>query len=391
MVLGINQFMQLYRCKTLNKDGDVVGRKIFADEHADLFEVFKKSELVFISKTEHKSSIRNPITDFTLPFFRSLTQLVKNRLNLIDALKIIASLLKNEEKRLIVETIMSQIKSGKTFSSALSDFNRYFDKLTIKTIEISEKTAELSEAMDRIVEHLEASVKLKNKIKESIRYPIILLGVIFLVFLFWIFVLVPKFAELFVEINIQPPLISRIIIKFSHFVINHSWIILSCIIAGSFFVLRYFHSRSWISSKIPILSKMQRESKVYNFFTGMEIMLHEKVNLIEALECMSDTIPQLNITIESIKSGNTLTTGLKKSKFLNDYELSIIKTGEQSGDLWPAFKSVSDIAKQNIEHISQRIVAVIQPIAISLMGSLLIFIVIALINPLYSNLDLGTM
>ena len=176
--------MHFYECKALNKDGDIIGKKIFADENSDFFEIFKKSELIFISKTERRFSIKNPVSDFKLPFFKNLMQLTKNRLNLIESLKIIKTLFRNEEAQLIIETITEQIKSGKNLSMALLEFPRYFNKLTIKTIEISEKTAELSESIEKIVEHLEAQQNLKNKLKESVRYPIILFGFICFVFFF---------------------------------------------------------------------------------------------------------------------------------------------------------------------------------------------------------------
>ena len=379
--------MHFYECKALNKDGDVIGKKIFANENSDLFEIFKKSELILISKAECRSSIKNPVPDFTLPFFKNLMQLTKNRLNLIESLKIIKTLFRNDEAQLIIETITEQIKSGKNLSMALLEFPRYFNKLTIKTIEISEKTAELPESLEKIVEHLEALQNLKNKIKESVRYPIILFGFISFVFLFWIFILVPKFAELFYEINIQPPLVSRLVIRFSKFVSENILFVVSGVGILSYVFWKKVNANKSIISKVPIISKMKREIQVFNFFTAMETMLHDKVNLLEALECMSDIIPQIPDVIESIRSGNTLTSAIGKSEILNDYELSIIKAGEQSGDLWPAFRAASDIARKNIENMSQRIISTMQPIAITFMGILLIVIVYALISPLYSNLN----
>ena len=65
----------------------------------------------------------------------------------------------------------------------------------------------------------------------------------------------------------------------------------------------------------------------------MEIMLHEKVNLIDALECIPDITPEIKMVISYIKSGVYLSEAIKKCNFLNECELSIIKTGEKSGEL----------------------------------------------------------
>ena len=218
--------MQFYNCKVLNLNGEVIYKKIFAEESTNLFDLFKKSDLLLISATNQKSLIRNPITNFTLPFFKNLSQLVNNKIELIDALKIIANLFKNEEEQLIIETIIQQICLGMNLSQALSKFGRYFDKLSLKSIEVSEKTAELPKTIERIVTHISENLKLQNKIKEAMRYPIILIIFISIAIIFWFFILVPKFVELFYELNIELPFITRVIVSISKFVTKNSLFIL---------------------------------------------------------------------------------------------------------------------------------------------------------------------
>lgn len=379
--------MKTYLCKVIGKDGEVEQIRILAKSQENLVDELKLLGYVFISKKKIKSSINNTITEFSIPFFKTLSQLVRNNLNLVISLGIVKSLFKTEESCLIVQDIIDSINSGASFSAALSSFPRFFDRLTIKTIEVSEKTAELPRALSRILEYLESSQQLRNKIKEAIRYPLIVLGVIILVMAFWIFFIVPKFAELFLEIGINPPFISRVVISFSNFISNNIYydILLLCIIG----TVCYKNKFKKLIKRIPIANKIKRESEVFHFFTSMEIMLQEKVNLIDALECLEDSFPKISLVIELIKSGNSLSCAISKMELFSYHEIAIIKSGEESGDLWPAFKSAADMAKANLEIISNRFVSIIQPIAIGVMGFLMIIIIYALIVPLYSNLDIG--
>lgn len=379
--------VQLYACKVLKKDGEITEKKIFADEDLDFYELFKKSELLFISKSIQKSSIRHPITEFTLPFFKNLAQLVKNKLNLMDALEIVKNLFKNSECQLIVDAITQQIRMGSNLSIALSKFERYFDKLSVKTIEVSEKTAELPVSLEKIVKHLDENLNLKNKIKESLRYPLVLIIFISFTFLFWIFVLVPKFAEFFHEINIQPPLMSRIVINLSKFMTNNIWGIIIVSLSLIFVTNKYFQLGRKLKQKLPIFNKINHEIQIYNFFTAMELMLCDKINLLEALECVSDTTSKVAIVIDLIKSGRTFSEALQKTKILNEYELSIINAGEHAGDLCSAFKSIAETSKQNIENVSRKMLEIIPSIAMIFIGLLLIILVYALLIPLYSNLN----
>ncbi|MBQ3945395.1 MAG: type II secretion system F family protein [Alphaproteobacteria bacterium] len=379
--------MQYFACKTLNKNGEVVAKSVFAEENFDFVEFFKKSDLLFISKMIRKSSIKKPIAGFTLPFFRNLAHLIKNKLNLLEALKIIKNLFKNEEAQAIVSTVIQQIYLGESLSQVLSKFNRYFDRVCIKSIEISEKTAELPDTLEKIVLHLEKKEKLKHRIKESMRYPIILMFFIGCVFIFWLFVLVPKFGELFSEMNVELPAISRIVISFSKMMSDHALYILS-IVVGLVFVLKYVVNKYKLTTlSSTFCGKLKRDINIYNFFVAMEIMLYDKINLLEALECTEDIIPQVREVIDSVSSGVTLLSALRRSKILNEYELSIIGAAERAGNLWSAFQSASDISRQNIENKLQRIVAFLQPIAITFIGILLVVFVYAMIFPLYSNLN----
>ena len=379
--------MQFFTCKTLNKNGEVVAKTVFAEESFDFLEFFKKSDLVFISKMIQKSSIKKPIAEFTLPFFRNLAHLIKNNLNLLEALKIIKQLFKNEECQAIVNTIIQHIYSGESLSQVLLKFDRYFDKVCVKSIEISEKTAELPNTLEKIVLHLEKNEKLKHRIKDSMRYPIILMCFIGCVFIFWLFVLVPKFAELFSEMNVELPAISRILISFSKMVSDHVLYILTAIV-GLVFAIKHIVNKYQLTKLSNIFCrKLKREINIYNFFVAMEIMLYDKINLLEALECTEDIVPQVKEVVQSIRSGVTLLSALRRSKILNEYELSIIGAAEQAGNLWSAFQSAADISRQNIENKLRRIITFLQPVAITFIGILIIIFVYAMIFPLYSNLN----
>ena len=379
--------MQFFTCKTLNKNGEVVAKTVFAEESFDFLEFFKKSDLVFISKMIQKSSIKKPIAEFTLPFFRNLAHLIKNNLNLLEALKIIKQLFKNEECQAIVNTIIQHIYSGESLSQVLLKFDRYFDKVCVKSIEISEKTAELPNTLEKIVLHLEKNEKLKHRIKDSMRYPIILMCFIGCVFIFWLFVLVPKFAELFSEMNVELPAISRILISFSKMVSDHVLYILTAIV-GLVFAIKHIVNKYQLTKLSNIFCrKLKREINIYNFFVAMEIMLYDKINLLEALECTEDIVPQVKEVVQSIRSGVTLLSALRRSKILNEYELSIIGAAERAGNLWSAFQSAADISRQNIENKLRRIITFLQPVAITFIGILIIIFVYAMIFPLYSNLN----
>ncbi|MDR1391177.1 MAG: type II secretion system F family protein [Holosporales bacterium] len=381
--------MKSFICRAIDKKGQIVEKCFFMNSDTDPFLILKNLDLTLISTRANRLNTKNPITEFTIPFLKNVKQLIKNKLDLITALTIVAQLFKNKEFRSLIYHIIDDIKSGSSFSKSLSKFERYFDMLTVKTLEISEKTAELPESLSRIISHIESESELRNKLKKAFRYPIILLFGVVLVFLFWLIVVVPQFAELFSEIGVTPPLISRIIIKLScAFKTNLFYMVAISGMLAFIFFKKLFWQKGKISSNLPIISKINRDRLVLNFFSAMEIMLQEKITLIECIECLR--IPHLKTDkiIGYINLGNSFSSALRKIGFLSDYELAIIETGERTGELCLAFKSITGIKREKLESRFKEIITMIQPITIGLIGILLIIIVYSLIIPLYSNLNL---
>ena len=379
--------MQLFKCKLLNKDGNIIDKYIFAKTYNDLKGSFSKNNIIFISAKKQKSFIRSPYTDFTIPFLKNLFQLVENKFNLLVSLEVTAKIFNNIEASLIIDYIINDIKQGVFFSEAISKFDRYFDEFTIKNIEISEKTAKLAEALKNVIEYLETDFKIHQKIKSVIKYPTILLISVVCVFLFWMFVIVPKFAELFSEMQIQLSFYTKIVIRFSNFLINNTFIIFLLISIFSLILIKYA-KLSNIYLKIPALSKIRQNLLILNFFTAMNIMIKEKINLIDCLYILENRYPKVKDIIKLIKSGTSFSISLIESNIFPNFDISIIETAEKAGNLSSAFQTIITLTRNYIENKLDEFIKLIPILAICFVGIFLIIIVCSLVIPMYSGMDL---
>ena len=381
--------MKLYSCKLLNKKGYVEYHKIFADSIDDLTQKIKDIGLETISISHKTVVLKNVTKNFAIPFFKNLQPLIENKINLIESLKITKKLFKDEEVIAIIQAILQNLANGMSFSSSLKTFNQFFDNWCIKTIEISEQTADLPTSLTQIVNHMEEHEIFVSRIKNSMKYPIMLVIFISIVFLFWFFFLVPQFANLFHEINVTPPLISRCIIACSNFAIKNLYILLSTL-SIAYFGIFHIYLKKYRNFRLKdcVFKSIKITVQKYNFFNVMATLLQNKVNLIEALECCLDITPKISKILNDIKSGSSLQKALRKYSFLNEFELSIISTGEISGNLSFAFKTLSDLSKTKAETAIRKITTNIQPTVIIILGVILIIFVIAMIIPLYSNISI---
>ena len=378
----------LYEYKAINSSFSFETGLCFAENDQDLLNIFQKKHTNLVSSIIKKSRNKKCIEKFTLPFFRSMHSLILNKVNIILALNITMSSLQDKESKAIIEHIIYSISNGLSFSKALSKFDKYFDLLTVKTIEISEKTASLADALQTIISHLENITKTKNALKNSLRYPLILVSVVLLVTLFWVFFIIPTFADLFNDLNIEIPIITKAILKFRHFCINHYYllfIIISSICGTTLFYKQY------IFDKIPFISAMKREAMAFDFFSGMHVLLKEKIDLLDALDCINAThySGKFSALKNLIKNGNSLSNSMEICGFFSNSEIAIIKSGEKAGALWPGFKTAEEISRNHIKNQSKKIINLIQPLSVLFIGCVMLIIVYSVLVPLYSNLQIN--
>jgi type II secretory pathway component PulF len=130
---------------------------------------------------------------------------------------------------------------------------------------------------------------------------------------------------------------------------------------------------------------------VLNFFYGISIMLQEKINLLDAIRSTANIDENIGISkLEGlIRDGNSLANSMRACKTFTEYEISIIETGERAGDLWSAFRSVADMMRLRLQQKLEKVINLIQPLTIIVIGFILILIVCSIVLPMYSIIDLG--
>jgi type IV pilus assembly protein PilC len=384
--------VNIYTYKAMDRRGQVIERQQVAHDERDLRAILKGGGFVVISITKRSLGFGKCRNEFTIQFLKHLLQLLSNRLDLMTSLEITARLFAKAEERAIVAYVMSSIRSGYALSASLAKISNCFDAFVVKTIEISEKTSKLTDAMEGIIEYMEAKADIGKRVKNAMRYPIVLLCCVVCVMLFWLIAVVPKFAELFVDVGAKLPLVTRVIIRVSITLSEHYVsAFMGFMILG--FALFLASKNSKIMERlyraVPVISTIKKEMYAMNFFYAMGMMTREKIHLMEGLEYVSSmgNAGKVLEIVSLVKKGSNLSNALRQSRLFNNHELSIIEAGERSGDLWPTFKAGADMLKARIMHRTQKAIGMLQPITIVVIGGMLITIICSVIMPIYSNLE----
>lgn len=373
--------MKFYKCKIF-ENNNIKNEIVLVENKTDIFNIYNNIINIKPYKLKHK----NYVNYFTLPFFNNLYQLVVNNFDIINALQMTAHCF-TDERKLIVDFIINKLKLGCTLSESLNIFNEYFDNIVIEMIKISEKTANINQSILNIIEYLESKNNIKNKIKKTIRYPITILILVNVIIIIWLVLIIPQFESIFDDLNIELPLLTKCIITCSNILINYP-IIISIILVS---IICYFKLNIHVINnkllRLPIINEINNNINKMQFFNALSLMLHAKINLIEALDCLNkvEIFNKYASIVNFIKNGKTITTATILSQKFEEYEISIISVGEKSGQIWISFKSIVNILNIKINNKLDKIISTLPTILMIIAGFLLIVLVYSTFNPLYEG------
>ena len=393
-----------YRYKAIEKNSGILEKGVvFACSSDELLKIMDFEQKILVSYKPDKILLffakRKFLEKFTLPFFKNLLSLTKNKMDILNSLKIIRNSFYKKEHTSILRYMIFKISNGKTLSEVMNEINIVFDGLSSACVFVAEKTATFEDAFRHIILSKELKVKIIRKLKNAIAYPLILFLTITSVIIFWIFFIIPGFKDSFTTGGLEISSVTRGLISFREFCINNIIVIeLFCCAFILYLILLTFSNKfrkhkDYILSKLPFVKVIRRDIIVSNFFSFITVMLKEKLDLIEslnmsALSCDSfEMRKEILRMIKIISRGKTLTEAMKSGNFFKKEEILIIEAAESSSGLSEAFQTASSNMNDNINYKIDKYMSLIQPIVTIIMGGLLIIVVYSVFSPMYDSLN----
>ena len=375
--------LKFYKCKVL-ENNIIKNEMALVENKQDLFNLYKN----IISIKEYKPKYKNPINYFTLPFFKNIYQLVNNNFDIINSLKITAYCF-IDERKLIINFILNKLKIGYTLSESLDIFDEFFNEIVIEIVKISEKTANLSQSIMNIINYLESRNNMQSKIKKTIRYPVTILILVNITILFWLLLIIPQFKNIFIDLNIKLPLLTKCIVKFSSFLIKYPIIFIVIFICISLYIKLNFNNIKNKLLKFPIIKDINTNINKIQFFKSLSLMLQANIDLIESLDCLNkvENFKKYSNIVNFIRNGKTLTASVIISQKFEPYEISIISVGEKSGQIWISLQSIVNILQIKVNDKLDKIIAILPTILMIFAGLLLITLVYSTFTPLYTGFN----
>jgi len=367
-------------------------------------EMLQKHKLIVVSirpvqslfaKNQLLSFIHRVKSQEIVEFSKEFSVLLSAGIPLVEALEIIQKQVGNLYFKDQLAEVVSDVRDGASFSSALERHPDIFSNLYINLVRAGEASGKIQTVLLHLSDHLEKQHHLNSRVKSSLLYPAVVIGGFGIVGLLMMAFVVPKLMEIFSENNMDLPLPTKILIAVSGFFHNYFILIiiaLALVVVG----LRNFKNTpkgkaalDGFLLKIPALNKILEKFYLSRFSANLSMLIISGVSIIESLQISGDVVGNevykkvIYSAVDEVRTGGSVAYAFEASDAIPPMVSKMIKVGEKTGNLDLVLKSISNFYSKEVDIAVEGITAIIEPVLILLLGAGVAILVAAILMPIY--------
>ncbi|HET7199195.1 MAG TPA: type II secretion system F family protein [Burkholderiales bacterium] len=336
--------------------------------------------------------------DDMLLFSRQMYTLLKAGVPILKSLAALQESATRPAFANMLQDVRTSLDSGRDLSTAMRRHPKIFSPFYISMVRVGELTGALEEVFLRLFNHLEFEREIKDQVSQALRYPMFVVVVMGLALVIVNIFVIPAFARIFASFKAELPLMTRVLLGFSDFMVQY-WPALLGAAAVAFILFRVWVGTpagryNWDRWKlrIPIAGKIVLKATLARFARSLSIALKSGVPIVQALSVVEQVVDNSYVgqRIEQIRDGvergesllrTTVTTGV-----FTPVVVQMISIGEESGELDELLREVAEMYQREVEYELKTFSSQIEPVLIVLLGILVLVLALGVFLPMW---DLG--
>ncbi len=395
--------MQEFAYTARSMTGQDVRGLITADSRGEVVAMLSEKALCPIDVHPAKSqsfslNFNRPIkTELLANTLTQLSDLLANGVPLLQSLEVLMQQSPNERMQTVLSDIRTRISEGAQLHEAMGHHEDVFNELTISIVRAGTEGAFLEESLQQTAEFLERTEELRSKVRGAMAYPAFLATAGSIVTLVLIVFFVPKFSDLFAQLERQGtlPTATVILLWLSDF-LGRFGILVAIAMAGAIYGIRkWAASRSGrqkidgVKTKLPVFGPIFLNGATSRFCRILGTLLRNGVPMLKALEISSDSAGNVVLgtairqSAENISSGESLSAPLSKCGLIPPNVMAMIGIAEEANNLENVLNNIADGIDKKVARQLDTMVRLIEPALLMVMGSAVLFVIVALLLPVF--------
>ena len=332
-------------------------------------------------------------------FVRQMHSLTKAGIPVLRAIEGLAEHASNKTLRAALLDITDQLERGRSIAKAMDDHKRVFPRLVIAIVHVGENTGQLEQSFEQLVTYLEGEEETRKRIKSATRYPMFVLITLFIAIVALNILVVPTFASMFENFQVELPLSTRLLIGSSAAFTNYWWAMLAAIVALVVAV------RTWLKTeaarerwdfwklKLPVVGSIIERSMLARFNRSFAVMLRAGVPLTQALSLVAEAVDNAYMAARikqmrrSVESGETLYRVSRASELFTPLVLQMIAVGEETGSLEDSLFDSAGYYEREVDYDLKNLTSKLEPILVVFVAGIVLVLALGIFQPMWNMMS----
>ncbi len=339
--------------------------------------------------------------EHVLQLTKELADLLEAGVPLERALLVAADASAEQAVKDVLENIRLDIQGGKTLSAALASHPDLFNSLYVSMVKVGEMGGVLPHILRRLESFLKQSEEIRKFIVTSSIYPAILALVGIASVGILITFVVPKFGQIFEDLNQPMPFMTQLIFQLSTFLQSWWWALLLAVTgAGALFYhyIRTPEGKIWwdgVVLKIGFAGPMVRDMEVSRFSRTLGTLLESGVPILKGIRLAEEVVSNVHIKeaigriYAGVRQGKGISGIMRRSPYFPSLMVHLVAIGEETGSMGAMLLKVADDLDESIQHRTKMALALVEPITILVMGIIIGGIILSMLLAVFGINDVA--
>lgn len=326
---------------------------------------------------------------------RQFATLVRAGLTIEECLNVLIEQTDSAGTRRLLAAVRARVLEGQSLSRGLAAFPSAFPQIYRAMIEAGEHSGKLGDVLERLADYTESREGLRDTILIAFIYPAIVMILAFVIVTFLLVYIMPQMTRVFSSVGQTLPLATRILIAASEFVRSYGLLTLAAAVAAlvaAWLMLRDEGLRTrwhaWLL-RLPVVGRLIRGVNAARFADTLGILTTAGVPLLASLQSAAAVLTNLPMkgaveeAVRRVREGAALAPSLGSAKLFPPLVIHLIASGEATGRLDSMLARAAEAQSRELENWVRGLTAALEPLLILAMGGIVLFVVVAILLPIF--------
>jgi type IV pilus assembly protein PilC len=402
--------MSRYQYVAVNQQGETSSGSFEAADRSAALAILAKQQLrpISLKQSDTKEASfgfgnffgKNKVkSDDLVIFTRQLSAMVSAGVPLLRAIASLNQHTASKPLRKVTGGIIKDVEGGAQLADALAKYPNTFSDVYVNMVRAGESAGILDDILKRLAMQQEKNASIRKKIKSAMTYPMVLVFITIGAFFGLMLFVIPQIGKILKDLggpDAKLPELTQLMLGISDFIINYWYIVFPALVGGVIFLIRFIKTPKGRAMfhhfilKVPLVNPIIRKVAIARFTRTFSALMGAGVAVLEAITVTSHAVGNvvyekaLLDAAEEVKNGKQLSAVIEKNELFPPIVAQMLSVGEETGQTDTVLVKVADFYEEEVDVAIDGISAIIEPVMIVVMGSMVGLIAASVMGPIAS-------